>query len=94
MAPFKFDVKKDDMRYNQLRYEALGEVISEYIYRLLQSETNLLKAYVSLEFGLLKDVHYLGQFAVKGHFIRISNICMSCHLDMAGPPKRHLVKKT
>lgn len=33
--PFKFNVKNDE-KYNQLRYEALGEVITEHIYELLE----------------------------------------------------------
>ncbi|XP_058948087.2 cotranscriptional regulator ARB2A homolog isoform X1 [Pocillopora verrucosa] len=33
--PFKFEVKEGDRAYNQKHYEALGEVITEYIYHLL-----------------------------------------------------------
>ena len=45
--PFKFDVKKNDMSYNQLRYEALGEVITEYVYSRLETEVKLKRVYVS-----------------------------------------------
>lgn len=42
--PFKFDVS-EDMNYNQQRYEALGELITERIYRLL-TDIGLHKIYV------------------------------------------------
>ena len=45
--PFKFDVKKNDHRYNQNHYEALGDVITNYVYSLLETEAKLKKVYVS-----------------------------------------------
>ncbi|KAJ7369912.1 hypothetical protein OS493_035485 [Desmophyllum pertusum] len=41
--PFKFDVKEGDRAYNQKHYEALGEVITDYIYQLLEEEVKLKK---------------------------------------------------
>lgn len=39
-GPFEFNVSKD-AEYNQARYEALGEVLTEEVYRLLESEVGL-----------------------------------------------------
>ncbi|XP_064100002.1 cotranscriptional regulator ARB2A-like [Macrobrachium nipponense] len=39
--PFVFVVREDDHAYNQKHYEALGEVITEEVYKLLESECNL-----------------------------------------------------
>ncbi|XP_033634343.1 cotranscriptional regulator FAM172A-like [Asterias rubens] len=43
---FKFDVRRNDHRYNQMHYEALGEVITEHIYELLETEAGLKKVYL------------------------------------------------
>jgi len=39
--PFEFEAKPGDHSYNQAHYEALGEIITQEIYNLLESETNL-----------------------------------------------------
>jgi len=36
-------VKEGDRAYNQKHYEALGEVITEYVYKLLEEEVKLKK---------------------------------------------------
>lgn len=41
--PFKFEVKEGDRMYNQKHYEALGEVITEYIYHYWKKMSNLRK---------------------------------------------------
>ncbi|XP_013789047.1 protein FAM172A-like, partial [Limulus polyphemus] len=41
--PFKFQAKENDHDYNQRRYEALGELITEHVYQLLLSEGKLKK---------------------------------------------------
>ncbi|KFM67095.1 Protein FAM172A, partial [Stegodyphus mimosarum] len=40
---FVFDVRKDDHVYNQKRYEAIGELVTDYVYNLLIEEGNLRK---------------------------------------------------
>ncbi|CAL4121757.1 unnamed protein product, partial [Meganyctiphanes norvegica] len=39
--PFQFVVKEGNQSYNQKHYEALGEVVTEHIYGLLESECGL-----------------------------------------------------
>ncbi|KAK8758304.1 cotranscriptional regulator ARB2A homolog [Amblyomma americanum] len=39
--PYLFQVRPDDLSYNQRRYEALGDVITEHVYHLLETETRL-----------------------------------------------------
>nr|CAD7198297.1 unnamed protein product [Timema douglasi] len=46
--PFQF-VVKDDQDYNQRHYEALGEVLNEHVYELLETETNLYKLPVPID---------------------------------------------
>ncbi|KAK8389491.1 hypothetical protein O3P69_008886 [Scylla paramamosain] len=41
---FQFVVKEGDQAYNQRHYEALGEVVTDEIYKLLESECNLKRA--------------------------------------------------
>jgi len=41
--PFVFEVKPGDRAYNQAHYEALGEVITEEVYRILEAEGGLEK---------------------------------------------------
>lgn len=43
--PFKFNVR-EDAEYNQLRYDALGDVITEYVYELLEKQLGLQKLMV------------------------------------------------
>lgn len=41
--PFVFNCREDLHRWNQKRYEALGEVITQYVYGLLENECHLQK---------------------------------------------------
>ncbi|XP_051499497.1 cotranscriptional regulator FAM172A isoform X4 [Apus apus] len=41
--PFVFNYREDLHRWNQKRYEALGEIITKYVYDLLQKECHLKK---------------------------------------------------
>lgn len=43
--PFVFKVK-DDHNYNQKRYEALGEIITEHVYKLLEEEVKLKRRHI------------------------------------------------
>lgn len=47
--PFKFEVKEGDRAYNQKHYEALGEVVTEYIYRALEEEVKLKRHLVPVD---------------------------------------------
>ncbi|XP_055954240.1 cotranscriptional regulator FAM172A homolog [Argiope bruennichi] len=47
--PFEFNVKKDDQVYNQKRYEALGELVTDYVYDLLEKEGGLKKMTIPLD---------------------------------------------
>lgn len=48
-ARFEFQVKQDDHDYNQRRYEALGEVITDYVYDLVIREGKLQKATIPID---------------------------------------------
>ncbi|XP_028913042.1 cotranscriptional regulator FAM172A isoform X5 [Ornithorhynchus anatinus] len=41
--PFVFNYREDLHRWNQKRYEALGEIITKYVYELLENECSLKK---------------------------------------------------
>ncbi|NXE15225.1 F172A protein, partial [Lophotis ruficrista] len=41
--PFVFNYREDLHRWNQKRYEALGEIITKYVYELLQKDCHLKK---------------------------------------------------
>ncbi|XP_012926555.1 protein FAM172A isoform X2 [Heterocephalus glaber] len=41
--PFVFNYREDLHRWNQKRYEALGEIITKYVYELLEKDCNLKK---------------------------------------------------
>nr|XP_032658649.1 cotranscriptional regulator FAM172A isoform X4 [Chelonoidis abingdonii] len=41
--PFVFNYREDLHRWNQKRYEALGEIITKYVYELLEKECHLKK---------------------------------------------------
>ncbi|GBN47264.1 Protein FAM172A [Araneus ventricosus] len=47
--PFEFNVKRDDQAYNQKRYEALGELVNDYVYELLEKEGGLKKLTIPLD---------------------------------------------
>ncbi|XP_063956056.1 cotranscriptional regulator ARB2A homolog [Lytechinus pictus] len=44
--PYEFEFKKGDPTYNQRRYEALGKIITQHIYKLLETETKLERIYI------------------------------------------------
>nr|XP_020648922.1 protein FAM172A isoform X5 [Pogona vitticeps] len=47
--PFVFNYREDLHRWNQKRYEALGEIITKYVYKLLEEECHLKKVYVPVD---------------------------------------------
>ncbi|XP_054628475.1 cotranscriptional regulator FAM172A homolog isoform X1 [Dunckerocampus dactyliophorus] len=47
--PFIFNAREDLHRWNQKRYEALGEIITQYVYELLETKCNLTKAILPLD---------------------------------------------
>ncbi|GFR16716.1 cotranscriptional regulator FAM172A, partial [Trichonephila clavata] len=47
--PFEFNLKKDDHLYNQKRYEALGEIVTNHVFHLLETECNLIKMPIPLD---------------------------------------------
>ncbi|XP_006019779.2 protein FAM172A, partial [Alligator sinensis] len=47
--PFVFNYREDLHRWNQKRYEALGEIITKYIYGLLEKECHLKKVTLPID---------------------------------------------
>ncbi|XP_053149907.1 cotranscriptional regulator FAM172A isoform X4 [Hemicordylus capensis] len=47
--PFVFNYREDLHRWNQKRYEALGEIITKYVYELLEEECHLEKVYIPVD---------------------------------------------
>ncbi|KAK9408403.1 hypothetical protein NXF25_007177 [Crotalus adamanteus] len=47
--PFVFNYREDLHRWNQKRYEALGEIITKYVYELLEEECHLKKVYLPVD---------------------------------------------
>ncbi|XP_048583591.1 FAM172 family protein homolog [Nematostella vectensis] len=47
--PFMFEVKPGDRQYNQNHYEALGEVITDHVYKLLEEKAGLKRVYVPID---------------------------------------------
>nr|XP_016847226.1 PREDICTED: protein FAM172A [Anolis carolinensis] len=47
--PFVFNYREDLHRWNQKRYEALGEIITKYVYELLEEECHLKKVLVPVD---------------------------------------------
>ncbi|XP_008417145.1 cotranscriptional regulator ARB2A homolog [Poecilia reticulata] len=47
--PFVFNAREDLHRWNQKRYEALGEIITKYVYELLEKKCNLTKAFLPVD---------------------------------------------
>ncbi|KAL5003924.1 hypothetical protein ScPMuIL_017380 [Solemya velum] len=43
---FEFKVEADNHRYNQARYNALGDIITRYIYKIMESEYGLRRVYL------------------------------------------------
>ncbi|XP_060091677.1 cotranscriptional regulator FAM172A isoform X4 [Heteronotia binoei] len=47
--PFIFNYREDLHRWNQKRYEALGEIITKYVYELLEEECHLKKVSIPVD---------------------------------------------
>ncbi|XP_072922601.1 cotranscriptional regulator ARB2A homolog isoform X6 [Hemitrygon akajei] len=47
--PYVFNFHEDMQRWNQKRYEALGEIITHYVYDLLEKECHLKKVYLPVD---------------------------------------------
>ncbi|XP_061673564.1 cotranscriptional regulator FAM172A homolog [Syngnathoides biaculeatus] len=47
--PFIFNAREDLHRWNQKRYEALGEIITQYVYELLEKKCNMTKAILPVD---------------------------------------------
>uniref|UniRef100_A0A665SXX2 Arb2 domain-containing protein n=1 Tax=Echeneis naucrates TaxID=173247 RepID=A0A665SXX2_ECHNA len=47
--PFVFNAREDLHRWNQKRYEALGEIITQYVYELLEKKCNMTKAFLPVD---------------------------------------------
>ncbi|XP_077859960.1 cotranscriptional regulator ARB2A isoform X6 [Macaca mulatta] len=47
--PFVFNYREDLHRWNQKRYEALGEIITKYVYELLEKDCNLKKISIPVD---------------------------------------------
>ncbi|MBN3300120.1 F172A protein, partial [Amia calva] len=52
--PFVFNYREDLHRWNQKRYEALGEIITQYVYELLEKECNMTKEILPVD-ALLEE---------------------------------------
>ncbi|XP_057688281.1 cotranscriptional regulator ARB2A homolog isoform X2 [Corythoichthys intestinalis] len=46
---FIFNAREDLHRWNQKRYEALGEIITQYVYELLENKCNMTKAIIPVD---------------------------------------------
>uniref|UniRef100_A0A8C1VUF2 Arb2 domain-containing protein n=1 Tax=Cyprinus carpio TaxID=7962 RepID=A0A8C1VUF2_CYPCA len=51
--PFVFNYKEDLHRWNQKRYEALGEIITKYVYERLENDCNLKKEILPEGYGVI-----------------------------------------
>ncbi|XP_057163496.1 cotranscriptional regulator FAM172A isoform X8 [Ursus arctos] len=51
--PFVFNYREDLHRWNQKRYEALGEIITKYVYELLEKDCNLKKISIPEGYGVI-----------------------------------------
>uniref|UniRef100_H3BAL8 ARB2 cotranscriptional regulator A n=1 Tax=Latimeria chalumnae TaxID=7897 RepID=H3BAL8_LATCH len=47
--PFVFNYREDLHRWNQKRYEALGQIITQHVYDLLENECKLKKIYLPID---------------------------------------------
>ncbi|XP_040277478.1 cotranscriptional regulator FAM172A [Bufo bufo] len=47
--PFVFNYREDLHRWNQKRYEALGEIITKHVYELLEKDCDLQKVYLPID---------------------------------------------
>jgi len=64
--PFVFEVKPGDRAHNQAHYEALGEVITDEVYNILETEGGLERREVVLEDGSRKESPRSFVFASPG----------------------------
>uniref|UniRef100_A0A3B4AIR6 Arb2 domain-containing protein n=1 Tax=Periophthalmus magnuspinnatus TaxID=409849 RepID=A0A3B4AIR6_9GOBI len=51
--PFVFNAREDLHRWNQKRYEALGEIITQYVYELLETQCNMTRVYLPEGYGVM-----------------------------------------
>uniref|UniRef100_A0A669BDW0 ARB2 cotranscriptional regulator A n=1 Tax=Oreochromis niloticus TaxID=8128 RepID=A0A669BDW0_ORENI len=51
--PFVFNAREDLHRWNQKRYEALGEIITQYVYELLEKKCNMTKETLPEGYGVM-----------------------------------------
>ncbi|XP_074138200.1 cotranscriptional regulator ARB2A isoform X6 [Sminthopsis crassicaudata] len=51
--PFVFNAREDLHRWNQKRYEALGEIITKYVYELLEKDCKLKKVSLPEGYGVI-----------------------------------------
>ncbi|XP_077417740.1 cotranscriptional regulator ARB2A homolog [Vanacampus margaritifer] len=47
--PFIFNAREDLHRWNQKRYEALGEIVTQYVYELLEKKCNMTKTILPVD---------------------------------------------
>lgn len=89
---FEFEVRKDDPKYNQKRYEALGEVITEYVYDLLETEVGLKRITVPVDASQDEAKGFI--FATKSIFKETDKVLVLIHGDgvvRAGQWARRLI---
>ncbi|XP_041368472.1 cotranscriptional regulator FAM172A homolog isoform X2 [Gigantopelta aegis] len=46
---YQFNAKHNDHTYNQMRYEAMGEMITDYVYKLMEEDTKLKRMYIPVD---------------------------------------------
>ncbi|XP_030637741.1 cotranscriptional regulator ARB2A homolog isoform X2 [Chanos chanos] len=51
--PFVFNFREDLHRWNQKRYEALGEIITQHVYERLEKDCNLRKEFLPEGYGVI-----------------------------------------
>uniref|UniRef100_A0AAV2MR22 Arb2 domain-containing protein n=1 Tax=Knipowitschia caucasica TaxID=637954 RepID=A0AAV2MR22_KNICA len=47
--PYVFNAREDLHRWNQKRYEALGEIITQHVYELLETQCNMRRIYIPID---------------------------------------------
>lgn len=64
---FKYEVKPGDREYNQKNYEDLGDVITEYVYTLLETDCGLLRVPLPKDVGREGDAPRSFVFVSPGY---------------------------
>lgn len=75
--PFQFEVRQNDHTYNQRRYEALGEVITEHVYHLLETEAGLKRIQIPID--AVNDEPKSFIFASKEEFDETDEVLVLIH---------------